>query len=202
VAIYNLGFSEKLIEAAQLVFDDDGDEFDKLQTVLYLCHLSCEITLKALLEKAGKPIKDIIACAHDFDKIFQPFFVEVEINREVGNNIYRWIKSGGIGCEQTKDGIFEPTIRTMLTDKRTSQYPSHLRYAGDHISAYPPQELIKASKILLNDALKYYDNIRLAPQSKGGGKMKDPMDRPMERGEKTGPCPNCGYPEVIININI
>jgi hypothetical protein len=27
--------------------------------------------------------------------------------------------------------------------------------------------------------------------------MKDPMDRPTERGEETGLCPNCGYPEVV-----
>jgi len=27
--------------------------------------------------------------------------------------------------------------------------------------------------------------------------MKNPMDRPAMRGEKAGPCPNCGYPEVV-----
>jgi hypothetical protein len=161
--IFNLGFSDKLIEAAQFIFDDDGDDFDKLQTVLYLSYLSCEITLKALLEKAGKPIKDIRACSHDFEKIFQPFFIEVEINEEVVNNIYKWIKASGIGCEQTKEGIYEPTVRTMLTDKKASQYPSNLRYAGDHISSYPPQELIKAARILHSYALKYWDKIRLAP---------------------------------------
>ena len=161
--IYNLGFSEKLIGATEFVLDDDGNEFDKLQTVLYLSHLSCEITLKALLERAGIPIKDIIACSHDFDKMFQPFFVGVEINEEVGSNIFKWVKAGGIGCEQTKAGIYEPTVRTMLTNKRTSQYPSNLRYAGDHISAYPPQELIKAAKILLDDARKYWDKVRLVP---------------------------------------
>jgi hypothetical protein len=167
--VFNLGFSEKLIEAAQFVFDDEGDEFDKLQTILYLCHLSCEITLKALLEKAGKPIQDIRACSHDFNKMFQPFFLEVETYREVGNNIYRWGPAGHIGCDQTKEGsykstdIYEPTVRAMLTDERTSRYPSNLRYAGDNISSYPPQELIKAAKILLNDAHKYWDNIRLAP---------------------------------------
>ncbi len=171
MAIYNLGFSEKLIEAAQFVLDDEGDEFDKLQTILYLSHLSCEITLKALLEKAGKPIKDIIACSHDFDKMFQPFFVEVEIYEEVGNNIYRWFKAGGIGCEQTSEGINEPTVRTTLTDRRTSQYPSNLRYAGNHISAYPPRELIKAATILLNDARKYWDNIRLAPYNGKPGRV-------------------------------
>ncbi len=164
MAVFNLGFSEKLIEAAQFVFDDEGDEFDKLQTVLYLSYLSCEITLKALLEKAGKRIKDIRACSHDFDKIFHPFFVEVEINEEVGNNTYKWVKANGIGCDQTKEGIHEPTVITMLTDKRASQYPSQLRYAGDHINAYPPQELINAAKILLNDARKYWDHVRLAPQ--------------------------------------
>jgi len=26
---------------------------------------------------------------------------------------------------------------------------------------------------------------------------KNPMDRPERRGEKTGPCPKCGYPEVV-----
>ena len=26
---------------------------------------------------------------------------------------------------------------------------------------------------------------------------KNPMDRPEYRGEKSGPCPNCGYPEVV-----
>ena len=143
--------------------DDDGDEFDKLQTILYLSYLSCEITLKAILERAGKPVRDIIACSHNFDKIFQPFFSEVEIYKEVENNVYRWVKAGGIGCEQTTKGLYEPVVRTMLTDKRISQYPSNLRYAGDHISAYPPQELIKASRILLEDARKYWDNIRLAP---------------------------------------
>jgi hypothetical protein len=167
VPVYNIGFSEKLIEAAQFVFDDDGDEFDKLQTVLYLCHLSCEITLKALLERAGKPIKDIIACSHDFEKIFHPFFAEVEINEEVGKNIYKWVKAGGIGCEQTKAGINEPTVRAMLTDTGASRYPSNLRYGGDYISSYPPQELIKAAKILLNDTRKYWNNIRLAPSKEG-----------------------------------
>ena len=161
--VYNLGFSEKLIEAAEFVFNDEGDEFDKLQTVLYLCYLSCEITLKVILERAGIPLRDIISCSHDFEKMFNPFFSKVEIYEEVGNNVFRWVKAGGIGCEQTKEGLYEPVVRTMLTDKRISQYPSNLRYAGEHISAYPPQELIKAARILINDAHKYWDNIRLAP---------------------------------------
>lgn len=161
--IFNLGFSAKLIDAAQFVLADDGDEYDKLQTALYLSYLSCEITLKALLEKAGKPINGIKACSHDFEKIFHSFIVEVEIYDEVADNIPRWRKASRIGCEQTRKGIYEPTVRTMLTNKNASQYPSNLRYAGDHISAYPPQELIKAAKILLDDAHKYWDNIRLAP---------------------------------------
>lgn len=162
--IFNLGFSEKLIEAAEFVFNDDGDEFDKLQTVLYLCHLSCEITLKALLEKAGLPMADIISCSHNFEKMLQPYHVKVEVYKEIGNNIYRWVKANNVvGSKQTKKGIHEPIVRAILTDKKASRYPSKLRYAGDHISAYPPQELIIAAKSLLDDARKYWDKIRLAP---------------------------------------
>ena len=161
--IYNLGFSEKLIEAAEFVFNDDGDEFDKLQTVLYLCHLSCEITLKALLEKVGLPIRDIIACSHDFEKMFRPFHVKIQVYNEIGNNLYRWIMANNvIGSKQTKKGNNNPIVRAMLTDGRASQYPSKLRYAGEHICAYPPQELIIAAKSLLDDARNYWDKIRLA----------------------------------------
>jgi hypothetical protein len=159
--VFSLGFSEKLIDAAQFILDDEGEEFDKVQTVLYLCHLSCEITLKAILERAGIPMRDIIACSHNFEKMFEPFFTKIEIHKEVGNSIFRWVKAGGIGCERTMKGPYEPAIRTMLTNKNTSQYPSKLRYVEDHISAYPPGELIKAARILLQDAHKYWEHIRL-----------------------------------------
>lgn len=61
---YNIGFSEKLLGAAQSVADDGLDSVDAVRTILYLSSLASEITLKALLEKAGKPVKDIQARRH------------------------------------------------------------------------------------------------------------------------------------------
>ena len=50
---YNIGFSEKLLDAAQSVTKDGLDSVDAIRTVLYLSSLASEIVLKALLEKAG-----------------------------------------------------------------------------------------------------------------------------------------------------
>ena len=64
MAEYNIGFSKKLIDAAGAVAVDDFSDIDAVRTVLYISSLASEITLKALLERAGIPVKDIKARAH------------------------------------------------------------------------------------------------------------------------------------------
>ena len=51
---YNLEFSKNLIEAAGFVLQKGEVSVDAKRTILYLSLLSCEITMKALLEKASK----------------------------------------------------------------------------------------------------------------------------------------------------
>ena len=50
---YNIEFSGKLIEAAKVLQDSDSSNKESNRATLYLSLLSCEISLKALLEKAG-----------------------------------------------------------------------------------------------------------------------------------------------------
>lgn len=56
---YNLGFSNKLAEIARLVVDEGDDSFNAYQAATYLSLLSCEIALKAMLEKSRLPVKEI-----------------------------------------------------------------------------------------------------------------------------------------------
>jgi HEPN domain-containing protein len=65
----NLGFSKKLIDAAKFASEREPDIKEAMRTVLYLSKLACEITLKALLEKAGRPIKEIKDHQHDLCKL-------------------------------------------------------------------------------------------------------------------------------------
>ncbi len=69
MAEYNIGFSKKLIEAACAVAAEDLSDLDAVRTVLYLSSLASEITLKALLEKVGIPVKDIKSRGHSLSKL-------------------------------------------------------------------------------------------------------------------------------------
>lgn len=70
---YNIGFSKKLIGAARFVAGDGLDSENAIRTVLYLSKLACEITLKALHEKAGRPVVEIRNYGHDLSKLLVEF---------------------------------------------------------------------------------------------------------------------------------
>jgi hypothetical protein len=62
VAEYDLSFAAKLAEVAGEVHQKAPFAYDARRLVAYLSRLSVEIALKALLEQAGKPVKEIRAC--------------------------------------------------------------------------------------------------------------------------------------------
>lgn len=89
MAEYSLGFSESLLKAADFMLQDAAKSVDGKRAVLYLSLLSCEISLKAALEKAGIPVKDIMKCSHRHDQL-----LEMAIKCEVpakGMTPERWI---------------------------------------------------------------------------------------------------------------
>ena len=68
---YSLEFSQRLIEAANSFVDKEKAKDETGRAVVYLSLLSCEISLKALLEKAGYTIKEIKARSHDFSGLIK-----------------------------------------------------------------------------------------------------------------------------------
>ena len=63
---YSLQFSQRLIAAARSFLDKDKVDDETGRAVLYLSLLSCEISLKALLEQAGFSMKELKKRSHDF----------------------------------------------------------------------------------------------------------------------------------------
>src|SRR5690348_1402731 len=66
---YDIAFGSKLADAARLVAAVDLENVNAKRTVLYLCLLSSEITLKALLERAGKPVRKIAKQSHNLSAL-------------------------------------------------------------------------------------------------------------------------------------
>jgi putative DNA methylase len=66
---YSIEFAGKLAEVANFVVANGLDDAEAPRVVLYLSLLSTEISLKAMLEKAGKPVKEIARTGHDLAQL-------------------------------------------------------------------------------------------------------------------------------------
>lgn len=159
---YSLGFSEKLIYAAKSVLEDDSVSIDAKRSVLYLSLLSCEITMKALLKKAGAPVIDIKKCWHNFDKLLAYLRqCQVEVDIANGAGYMWWVPASRIrGISIIIEGFSPLTVGALLTDKDVSEYPNKVRYGGE-IVHYPADIVLKVAERLHGWAGEHWDKIRL-----------------------------------------
>ena len=68
---YSLELSQRLIDAARSFVDKGKVDDETGRAVLYLSLLSCEISLKAILEKAGYTIKELKKRSHNFSGLIK-----------------------------------------------------------------------------------------------------------------------------------
>lgn len=163
---YNIGFSEKLLDAARAVEADGLDSIDAVRTVLYLSSLASEITLKALLEKAGKPVKGIMARRHNLNRLLLDIG-ECEIQEEVVNGSLSWVPATRVRSVTVDQRFSDATVGKLLTGEEhgASKYPNELRY-GDHVKDYPPELKLKAASALVDWAVKHWNEIRLSSRTR------------------------------------
>jgi len=164
---YNIGFSKVLIDAANIIINIENDDtLNSQRAALYLCKLSCEITLKASLEKAGRRIAEIRAYSHNLEALGNAVG-KCEIEKEIMKGRPTWISASDFfGTEVDKrmvDVKTNATIGTMLASEKhgSSKYPNEIRY-GESIRDYPLELWLNTAKELFSWADKNYDKIRLA----------------------------------------
>jgi hypothetical protein len=166
MAVYSIGFSEHLIDAARFIFKNNlgpVDLNDADRTVQYLSLLSLEITLKALLEKSGMPVTCIKKCSHNLD-LLHTHICYCEFEEDNGNGKHYWTSAAAIGCTkiQISNGA-ETTSGKMLLGERqgASKYPDNIRY-GEVISHFPPEALLLAAEAMLKWANNHWASIRIS----------------------------------------
>ena len=160
---YNLGFSKKLAETARLVADDGVDSFDAVQTIVYLSLLSCEIALKALLERSGLPVNKIKAHWHDLEALLREVSrCEVEENIAAGHP--KWIPAVRIRAIEIKSEGAESTVGKLLCGETqgASRYPNQIRYGSGFLS-FPPDALVKTAYAVVDFAETHWNTIRQPP---------------------------------------
>lgn len=146
---YNIGFSEKLIDAARIVAASSTDRVDEQRTILYLSLLSAEIALKAFLEQAGVSIKEIRNCSHNHEELLAKLD-HCEIQVEVTPNQLKWVSASRVRAISVYAEYSESTIGALfsLKNEGASQYPNQIRY-GNTVSHAPAGVMLQASERLL-----------------------------------------------------
>lgn len=144
---YSLKFSQRLIEAARSFIDKDKTDEETGRAVLYLSLLSCEISLKALLEQAGYTIKELKARSHDFSGLIKDLCsCDLQGTGIVGSKPYTgaWLLA-----QEVDPNIDNGTVGALLRceEHGASKYPNEIRY-GELVRHYPPMLMLGcASKV-------------------------------------------------------
>jgi len=144
---YSLEFSQRLIDAAKSFVDKDKIDDEAGRAVLYLSLLSCEISLKALLEKARYTVKELKKRSHDFSGLIEDICLcDLEGTGIAGSKPH----TGAELLAQVVDpNIRNGTVGALLKceEQGASKYPNEIRY-GELVRHFPPMLMLNcASKI-------------------------------------------------------
>lgn len=162
MAEYDLSFGVKLANTAALIVKDGVEELDAQRTVLYLSLLSSEITLKALLEKAGKPIPEIRDRSHNLKGLLQDLGT-CKVQVEIAPNKMKLCSAVGLRAVVVDPKFRNATVGTLLEaqDAGASEYPNQIRY-GDLLRHYPSEQIAGMAREVTAWAKKYWDTIRIS----------------------------------------
>ena len=162
MAEYSIHFGQKLFEAGRIVLEQGGDSVDTKRTVLYLSLLSCEIILKAFLERAGKPIKEIKARSHNLEGLLDDLGC-CEVEEDIGNGILEWVPAVRLRSEVVKINTGESTVGKLLAGESqgASGYPNQIRY-GDRLYHFPPEAVLNSAAVIHQWVQDRWNRIRLS----------------------------------------
>lgn len=144
---YSIEFGERLIEAADSFVSDarPGDEVGR--TVLYLSLLSCEITLKALLEKAGFSVEELKKRSHNLCGLVKDICCCELTGTGIGNS--KLFSASKLLAQQVVINTSNGTVGTLLSAESVgaSKYPNEIRY-GELINHFQPLDMLSCAKVL------------------------------------------------------
>jgi hypothetical protein len=155
---YSIEFGGKLAEVANLVVANGLNDAEAPRVVLYLSLLSTEISLKAMLEKAGKPVKEIARTGHDLAQLLTDLD-RCKIEVETTPGVTRFVPASRLRASIIKHGECEITVGALIeSNKDASQYPNKVRY-GDQLRHFPPSAVAQMALMVAAFAANHSQSI-------------------------------------------
>lgn len=162
MAEYEIAFGKRLAETARLVMDQGSSELDAQRTVLYLSLLSTEISLKAMLERAGKPVPEIRGHSHRLSQLLSDLGSQCEVVVELSNGAKRQVSTSRIRSLQLDFCGVQITVGAVLDgeSKGASVYPNQIRY-GESLQHFPVEIVVQMAEVVSRFAYEHFDSIGL-----------------------------------------
>jgi hypothetical protein len=162
MAEYDIAFGERLAETARMVADEGLAELDAQRTVLYLSLLSTEIALKAMLERAGKPVPEIRARSHRLAELLSDLGRQCEVEIEIAPGTRRYVAASRIRGIPLSYGEAQSTVGSVIDaeSQGASTYPNQVRY-GAILRHFPAEVVVQMAAEVSTFARHHWNNIRV-----------------------------------------
>ena len=161
MAEYDIAFGKKLAETARMVAAEGLAELDAQRTVLYLSLLSTEIALKAMLERAGKPVCNIHARSHRLAELLSDLG-QCKVEVEVAPGTKQYVPASLIRAIPLNHGGAQSTVGAVVDaeSQGASTYPNHVRY-GEILHHFPAEVVAQMATKVSAFACEHWRSIRI-----------------------------------------
>jgi hypothetical protein len=158
---YSIEFGAKLAEVANFVVADGLDDPESPRVVLYLSLLSTEISLKAMLEQAGKPLCEIRNRGHNVAELLEDLG-QCEIKVETDPGTRQFVSASRLRACSIEQGEAQITVGRVIEAEAegASPYPNNVRY-GDRLHHYPPAVVAQMASVVADFARKHWQTVRV-----------------------------------------
>lgn len=155
---YDINFAKNLAEVSIALVDQGLDTPDARRSVIYLSRLSMELSLKSLLEFAGKPIHEIKSRGHNLQALLADV-ESYEFETESPNGQRR--SGAEIRSLNIQYNVHQINMGTIIEAEKhgASKFPNEIRY-GDNVQDVAPEILAPASLMLASWANRFTGNMQ------------------------------------------
>jgi hypothetical protein len=164
MAEYDIDFAAKLASVACQVDENDPWAYDARRVTIYLSRLSAELSLKALLEKAGIPVQHIRARSHDLRGLLSDL-CKCEVEVEVAPGVKQWCSASRVRVAVIDLEVVHIPIGELIDadDPSISKYPNEVRY-GETVIDFSPNLVSGMATVLANWAKTHWNTIRMVAE--------------------------------------
>jgi len=158
---FDVNFGQKLADIAFLLSTQyENHDISAKRTIAYLSLLSIEISLKAMLEKAGIPHETIRGHSHRLSELIKELS-KCQVSLNVALVGVARVSATRLRSIQIKIKNAESTVGEIIeaSERNTSKYPNQIRY-GSVLRHFPPEALAQTAVKVAAFAREHWESLR------------------------------------------